>query len=85
MGNRNAANVADVFCREARKRVEQHFGALWQNQERAKYKLGRQILDRQFTWLEVGGAGLPGQQIKKKYAIDDPDTIEAILASVLID
>ncbi len=84
-GNRNSANVADVFCQEARHKIEQHLKALWHNQDRAKYKLGRQVLDHQFTWLEVGSAGLPGQKVKKKYTIDDPETIEAILTSVLID
>ncbi len=84
MGNRNAANVADVFCREARKRVEQHFGALWHNQDRAKYKLGRQILDRQFTWLEVGGAGLPGQK-QSAAKPDDSEWMNEVLANVFTD
>ncbi len=57
-GNRNAANIADAFCFQARRRVELLFHELWKDNDRANYKLGRQILDRQFTWMEVGGAGL---------------------------
>jgi alkylation response protein AidB-like acyl-CoA dehydrogenase len=51
-GNRNAFNVADMFCRGARRRIEEKFRGLWSNDDDAKYLLSRQILDKQFTWLE---------------------------------
>lgn len=51
-GNRNAFNLADVFCRSARRRIEERFKGLWSNDDAAKTLLARQILDKQFTWLE---------------------------------
>ncbi len=57
--HRNALNLADVFCRGARRRVKQRFRALWSNEDERKYKLARQVLDNQFTWVEDGVLGLP--------------------------
>ena len=53
-GDRNAVNLAILFCQGARRRIEANFKALWTNDDRAAYKIGRQVLDRQFTWLEQG-------------------------------
>lgn len=43
---------ADVFCREARIRIRQHFSALRCNNDRAKRRLAREILAGKLKWQE---------------------------------
>ncbi len=49
-----AVELADVFCRQARRRVEQLFTALWANNDDANYKLAQGVLDGRYGWLEEG-------------------------------
>jgi alkylation response protein AidB-like acyl-CoA dehydrogenase len=53
-GDPAAAQLADVFCRQARLRVERLFDALWQNTDAADERLATAILAGQHTWLEAG-------------------------------
>lgn len=84
-GNRNAMNLADIFCRQARRRIAAHFHALWHNDDRARYKLGRQVLDRQFAWLEEGSAGLAVLKPKPVQKTDDLSWVEETLSHVVVD
>lgn len=80
-GDRNAAALADLFCRGARRRIEANFKALWSNDDEAKYQLGRQILDKQFTWLEREAAEFliqPGE-----IPAAEPEMVEEDLLNVL--
>jgi hypothetical protein len=86
-GNRNAMNLAEVFCREAEKRIEGHFKALWSNSDDLKYRLARQVLDKQFAWLEEGGAGLKAEK-KSPYKHQqlqpaEEKFVEEVIASIL--
>jgi alkylation response protein AidB-like acyl-CoA dehydrogenase len=45
--------VVDFFCREARRRIEQRFEGTCHNNDRASYKLARQMLDSS-SWLREG-------------------------------
>lgn len=62
-GNRDAWPLADLFCRNARRRVKASFKALWSNDDVQKYKLARRILDNQLTWMEQGITGVDAQRI----------------------
>ena len=46
--------LADVFCRQARRRVEEKFHAIWHNDDVATYAVARDVLDGELEWLEEG-------------------------------
>ncbi len=56
-GNKDAIDVADIFCKNATRRVKKLFKDLWDNDDVAKYKFARGILDNKYTWLEDGIVG----------------------------
>ncbi|MEU8681298.1 acyl-CoA dehydrogenase family protein [Streptomyces sp. NPDC048611] len=51
---REAQQLADVFCRQARVRVEELFGRLWSNTDELDRKVVSGVLDGTYTWLEEG-------------------------------
>ncbi|MFF4601190.1 acyl-CoA dehydrogenase family protein [Streptomyces sp. NPDC001339] len=51
---REAQRLADVFCRQARIRVEELFGRLWTNTDELDRKVVSAVLDGRYTWLEEG-------------------------------
>ncbi|MET9489033.1 acyl-CoA dehydrogenase family protein [Nocardia sp. NPDC006630] len=55
-----AEELADVFCRQSRIRVQQLFDALWDNTDDADTDVSRGILDGRYRWLE-GGALDPSE------------------------
>jgi hypothetical protein len=64
-----AQELADLFCRQARRRIGERRRGLWRNDDRNAYALARSVLDGEFPWLEENivctwreGAG--GQQVK---------------------
>jgi hypothetical protein len=54
----NAAELADLFCRSARRKVVRLFHDLWANDDVRKYKVALRVLDGQHAWLEEGALGL---------------------------
>lgn len=46
--------LADVFSRQARRRVEQKFREVWANDDDVTYQAARHFLDDHFLWLEEG-------------------------------
>jgi hypothetical protein len=63
---RSAARLADLFCRDRTRVVKRLFKALWSNDDRLKYGVGREILDGRYLWLEHGAMGtrLSAEQLK---------------------
>ncbi|MCF3176089.1 acyl-CoA dehydrogenase family protein [Streptomyces sioyaensis] len=51
---REAQQLADVFCRQARIRIEELFGRLWTNTDELDRKVVSGVLDGHYTWLEDG-------------------------------
>jgi len=51
---REAERLADVFCRQSRRRVRGLFRELWSNDDVARYRLGGAVLDGSLSWLEKG-------------------------------
>lgn len=56
--NAGPVTLADLFCRGARRRIRQRFHALFHNDDRFAYRVARQVLDGQHTWLEQGIIGM---------------------------
>jgi len=50
----HAAELADIFCRMMRRRIGERFAAIRSNDDVAKYKTARRILDGEHLWLEKG-------------------------------
>ena len=49
-----AKELADVFCKQARRRVDELFTALWFNDDEDNYELAMGVLDGRYEWLEEG-------------------------------
>ncbi|AIJ25247.1 acyl-CoA dehydrogenase family protein [Amycolatopsis methanolica] len=49
-----AYELADVFCRQARVRIETLFEGLWRNTDDVDRRLTDRVMDGAFTWLEEG-------------------------------
>jgi alkylation response protein AidB-like acyl-CoA dehydrogenase len=50
----NAAELADLFCRNSRRTVLRLFHELWANDDVRKYKVALRVLDGKHAWLEEG-------------------------------
>jgi alkylation response protein AidB-like acyl-CoA dehydrogenase len=53
-GDRNAIELADLFCREARLRVEDSFRNLFGVNDAALYRISQSVLKGDYAWLEQG-------------------------------
>ena len=49
-----AFELADLFCHQARRRVDRLFGELWANDDDANYAAAQKVLDGGYAWLEEG-------------------------------
>ncbi|MGH7507823.1 MAG: acyl-CoA dehydrogenase family protein, partial [Longimicrobiales bacterium] len=58
-GDRSPAVLADTFCRGARRRIAQHFDAVFDNDDDENYRVAQQILANEHRWLEEGIALAP--------------------------
>ena len=52
--NRGPVELADVFSRQARRRVEERFAAVFDNDDLATYAVAQQVLRDEHVWLEQG-------------------------------
>ncbi len=53
-----ACDLAEQFCRGARRRVRQLFRDLWSNDDDSRYRTARDVLRGRHVWLEHGILGL---------------------------
>jgi alkylation response protein AidB-like acyl-CoA dehydrogenase len=51
-GNQNAMELADLFCREARVRIDQNFRTLFDNHDDLQYKVVQKLMKGEYEWLE---------------------------------
>jgi alkylation response protein AidB-like acyl-CoA dehydrogenase len=51
-GQQNALDLADVFCHEARKRIDQHFATLFDNYDEKEYRVVQDLMKGEYNWLE---------------------------------
>ncbi len=58
--------LAELFCRNSRRRVDRLFRALWRNDDSFKYGVGRDVLAGTHAWLERGAMelGLTAEQLR---------------------
>ena len=49
-----AVELADLFCRQSRRRVDRLFTELWANEDDANYKGAQQLLEGRYRFLEEG-------------------------------
>jgi hypothetical protein len=49
-----AAELADLFCRQARRRADTLFHALWANDDDAGREAADKVLEGRYAWLEEG-------------------------------
>ncbi len=57
-GNKEAAELADLFCREARQRIKTNFERFYGTNDAAIYKVSQHVLDGSHAWLEQGIVGI---------------------------
>jgi len=50
----HAVTLADLFCRQARRRVEADFKKLWRNDDVRTYRVAQEVLGGGHAWLERG-------------------------------
>jgi len=51
-GQANAFDLADVFCHEARKRIDQNFEVLFDNYDEKEYRVVQNLMKGDYEWLE---------------------------------
>jgi alkylation response protein AidB-like acyl-CoA dehydrogenase len=56
--NRGPVELADLFSRQARRRVEDRFAAVFDNDDLTAYAVAQQVIRDEHTWLEQGMARL---------------------------
>ncbi|MFL5894067.1 MAG: acyl-CoA dehydrogenase family protein [Thermoleophilaceae bacterium] len=49
-----ALELADLFCKQARRRIDQLFTELWANDDDDNYKAAQSVLDGRYSWVEEG-------------------------------
>jgi hypothetical protein len=49
-----ARELADLFCRQARRRVDHLFADLWANDDELNYEGAMKVLDGRYKWVEEG-------------------------------
>jgi hypothetical protein len=57
-GNREATELADLFCREARERIKANFRRFYGKNDAALYRVSQRVLAGDHAWLEQGIVGL---------------------------
>jgi hypothetical protein len=52
--DRSPVDLADGYCRLARRRIHQMMSELWRNDDRTRTRLSEKLLDGRLAWLEEG-------------------------------
>lgn len=74
LGTEEAVELADLFCRNARLRVEALFHGLWHNQDDRNYRLAQRVLEGRYRFVEQGVLD-PADLIERSVArLDEPST-----------
>ena len=73
-----AMQLADHFCRLARRRVAAGFHSMFHNDDVATYKLARQVLEDNHLWLEAGIVGLHHALQEVAHTVPEPREREPI-------
>ena len=60
--NRGPVELADLFSRQSRRRIEDRFAAVFDNDDVAAYGVAQQVIRQEHTWLEQGMARLADER-----------------------
>jgi alkylation response protein AidB-like acyl-CoA dehydrogenase len=63
-----AAELADLFCRGARRKVTGLFRDLWANDDVRKYKIAIKVLEGKHAWLETGILSMEERRVARRKA-----------------
>ncbi|MDP9121371.1 MAG: acyl-CoA dehydrogenase family protein [Acidobacteriota bacterium] len=69
----DAMELADLFCRGARRKISGLFRALWANDDVRKYRVAMRVLEGQHAWLEEGTLKLAPKAASLK-----PETVSGV-------
>jgi alkylation response protein AidB-like acyl-CoA dehydrogenase len=61
--------LADLYCRQARRRIARSFDVLFDNDDTATYQVALELLEGRHTWLEEGIVSLEGYRQKLEEAV----------------
>src|SRR5438067_1495199 len=70
-GNSKAVALADLFCREARVRVDALFDRFYGSNDQAIYRVAQQVLQGEHAWLEQGIVGMMDIEAEAELATED--------------
>jgi alkylation response protein AidB-like acyl-CoA dehydrogenase len=70
--------LADLFCRDSRRRIREYFRSLWQNDDYRKYQVGQQVLRGRHAWLEEGRVGIEAYRSKAASARSAREEAESL-------
>lgn len=73
---REAEALADLFCKQARRRIAASFRSLFRNDDAVTYSVARRVLKGDFAWLEKGGVSLQAYRDQLEAAIAAGDAPE---------
>ncbi len=64
-----AAELADLFCRNSRRKVRQLFRDLWSNEDAGKNSIAARVMDARYAWLEEGrlDRGLTAESFQTRF------------------
>ena len=55
--------MADLFCRHARRRIDERFDRVFDNDDTVTYRLAQEVLEGKHAWLEHGIADPPAPNL----------------------
>jgi alkylation response protein AidB-like acyl-CoA dehydrogenase len=64
-GDRNAYDLAELFCRESRMRIAASFRNLFGRNDGALYRVSQKVVKGEYLWLEQGIADLPAEVVAR--------------------
>ena len=76
-----AAELAELFCQQAKRRAETLFHDLWANDDDANYAAAQRVLDGRYSWLEEGIADPSGDGPMMPPLVELPAAGDAVAAS----
>jgi alkylation response protein AidB-like acyl-CoA dehydrogenase len=70
-----AAALADLFCRNSRRKVHRLFRDLWRNEDDHKNRIAARVMGGEFAWLEEGrlDVGLTADSFKTRFLTQDSE------------
>jgi len=74
-GNDEATELADLFCREAKQRIKQHFRQFYGKNDGASYKVAQHVLKGEHEWLEEGIVGIRPTESRTRAAPPAPTLV----------